>query len=496
MNSPNLKRAVLLTLLLLPPACARAAEPVTVSVSVRRPGAEVSRSTLGLSYETSLLLPDANGVHYFRPDNKPLVTLFRTLGIKSLRIGGNSVDAPTIPVPGVSDVTALFEFARAAGVKVIYSVRLQEPADSNAAPGAGSRVNAAAAARIAQLIHERHADVLDCFAIGNEPGYYKDYAVYSAKWKAIHDAIIAVYPEAKFCGPDQNPSPDLDQKMVRDFGTAGLVKITQHSYPFGCSYRNPGAGQKDVARLVPFAAAESREKMLAPDAYQVYQGIYEGIAGAIAGTSVSYRLTETNSFWFSGLQGASDSYASALWGLDYLHWWAAHGADGLNFHTGDRTGGATSLPCRYAVFVTSARGYEVRPLGYALKLFDLGGRGRLLSVATAPATPVTAYATLDAGTVFVTLLNKSHGPVARDQPVQIKWDAPCSDSGAQVIFLHARNDDLAAGSAGVALGGAPIQEDGTWSGRWTPLPPAAVSNDTMTVTLPPASVAVVRGTLR
>ena len=30
--------------------------------------------------------------------------------------------------------------------------------------------------------------------------------------------------------------------------------------------------------------------------------------------------------------GASNAFASALWALDYLHWWAAHGAAGVNFH--------------------------------------------------------------------------------------------------------------------------------------------------------------------
>jgi hypothetical protein len=491
MKSPISKYVVLplLAALLLAAGCTLAGEPVTVSVSVLQRDAGVSPNVLGLSYETSLMLPDANGVHYFRPDNTPLVTVFKTLGVRSLRIGGNSVDAPAIPVPDERDVTALFEFAKAAGVKVIYSVRLQE-----AASGDASTANAESAAKVARLIHDRYADGLDCFAIGNEPGYYKDYAVYRAKWKAIRDAIVAAYPEARFCGPDQNPSPDLDKKMVRDF--TGLTKITQHSYPFGCSYKNPGAAKKDVGELVPFDAAESREKMLSPEAYKIYEGIYEGIAGAISGTSVSYRLTETNSYWFSGLKGASDSYASALWGLDYLHWWAGHGAEGVNFHTGDRTGGEISMPCRYAVFVTAGRGHEVRPLGYGMKLFDLGGHGRELPVTAPPATNLIACATLEANTVSVTLINKAHGSESREQAVHVRLDTPLADSQAQVIFLRARNDDIGGGSADVTLGGAPIKADGSWNGRWMPLPSDAVSDHAIAVTMPPASAAVVKAVVR
>jgi hypothetical protein len=472
-----------LAAILLPIGFTLAGEPVTICVNALQPGAEVSPNVLGLSYETSLMLPDADGVHYFRPDNKPLVTVFKTLGIKSLRIGGNSVDAPTVPVPDEQDATALFEFARAAGVRVIYSVRLQEPTTRGTSPGSASTANAESAARVARLIHDRYADVLDCFAIGNEPGYFKDYAVYSTKWKALHDAIVAAYPDAGFCGPDQNPSPDLDKRMVRDF--TGLIKITQHSYPFGCSYTNPGAAKKDAAQLVPFDAAESREKMLSPEAYKVYEG-----------TSVSYRLTETNSYWFSGLKGASDSYASALWGLDYLHWWAGHSADGLNFHTGDRTGGEVSMPCRYAAFVTSAHGYEVRPLGYGMKLFDLGGHGKALAVTAPPATSLIAYATLDADIISVTLINKAHGSGSKEQAVQIKLDTSLADSKAHVIFLRTANDAIGGGSADVTLGGAPIQEDGSWNGQWTQLPPGAVNNNVIAVTMPPASAAVVKAAIR
>lgn len=463
-----------------------AAEPVTISVNTQQPGAQLSPDALGLSYETSLMLPDKKGVRYFRPDNKPLVATFKALGVKSLRIGGNSVDAPQIPIPGEADVRSFFEFARAAGVKVIYSVRLQDGDPQSAA-------------KLAKLIHENYADALDYFAIGNEPGYYKDYAVYTARWTAIRDAIVAVFPNARFCGPDQNPEPELIKEMVRDFGAPSgrLIQIAQHSYPFGCSYRNPG--ERDPSKLVPFDAAASREKMLSPKAYDVYEKIRQGMADAVAGTSLSFRLTETNSYWFSGLKGASDSFASALWAVDYLHWWAAQGADGLNFHTGDRTGGAISLPCRYAAFVSSAHGYEVRPLGYGMKLFSLSGQGRKLPVRvpSGPDQALAAYATLtDDRTVSVTLINKAHGAGATKTDVQLTLDAPLAGSEARVIFLAAVHDDIAADSSKVTLGGAPIREDGSWRGRWTPLRVSRDGGRAIRLAMPPASAAVIKAAIR
>jgi hypothetical protein len=474
-----------------------AAEKPVISVDVQKPGAEISPAALGLSYETSRMLPDEKGVHYFRPDNLPLVTLFKTIGVKSLRIGGNSVDAPLIAIPSETDVRLFFEFARAAGVKVVYSVRLLQGDPQQAA-------------QVAKLIHENYADVLEAFAIGNEPDYYKDYDLYRMKWSAIHDAIVAVYPEAKFYGPDQNPPsakesksgspPSLFEKMVRDFGneTGRLVCLTVHSYPLGCSYTNPKVASEDVLKLIPSDPVEAREKMLSPSVEAIYEKIRQPMAKAVAGTTVSYRLGEANSYWFSGLKGASDSYASALWVADYAYWWTTHGASGLNFHTGDKTGGAIMLPCRYAAFVTGNNGYTSRPLAYGLKLFDFGAHGKFLpvNIATATNQNLFAYATLQADqTIYVTIINKAHGPTATNCDVTINLNAPLAGSEAQAIFLTARDNDIAGGSADVLLGGAKISEDGTWSGKWESIAIDPYHNSVLNLTLPPASAAVIKATV-
>jgi hypothetical protein len=457
------------------------AQPVTIAVDVRQPGAEISPLMLGLSYETGLLLPDDKGTRYFRPDNRPLIQMFRTLGVQSLRIGGNSVDATNFAIPSIADVRSLFEFARAARVKVIYSVRLQDGDPQSAA-------------QLAKVIHDDYADVLDSFAIGNEPSYYKDYAVYTNRWVTIRNAMLEVFPDAKFSGPDQNPSPELCAKMVRDFGNpAGhLAEITQHSYSFGCSYKN--YKEKDPAKLIPQDAAAAREKMLSPDAYGIYEKILAGTTNAIAGKSVGFRLSEANSYWFSGLKGASDSYASALWGAEYLHWWAAHGARGINFHTGDRTGGSIVMPCRYAAFVTAKGGYEARPLAYGLKLFELGGHGKILPVHLAATTNqnLCAYATLAADqTIFVTIINKAIGKNAAVD-ARIEFQNVMSGRSAKLISLTAKDNDIAGGSDDVKLGGSAIKLDGTWRGQWKSLRLADADKTKVFINLPPASAAVVQ----
>ena len=138
-------------------------QPVTVTLADEVPGADLSPLFLGLSMEMSSLLP-RNGHSYFDLADKPLVQTFCTLGLKSLRVGAYGVDKPGLDMPQEKEIDKLFTFARAAGFKVIYSFRLRSgnPADS---------------ARLAAYITAHYADLLDYFAIGNEPNtYFQTYA--------------------------------------------------------------------------------------------------------------------------------------------------------------------------------------------------------------------------------------------------------------------------------------------------------------------------------
>ena len=130
-------------------------QPVVVTVADDGRSTDLAPHFLGLSYEMSMLLPK-DGRYYFDPKDQALVNSFKILGIKNLRVGANAVDDPRIPVPQEKDIDEFFNFARAAGVKVIYSFRLKngDPADS---------------ARLAGYIAAHDADALDCYSIGNEP---------------------------------------------------------------------------------------------------------------------------------------------------------------------------------------------------------------------------------------------------------------------------------------------------------------------------------------
>jgi hypothetical protein len=436
---------------------------LAITVDPKPAGAAVSSDFIGLSFEIETLLP-ADGRRSFSPENKALVATFRTLGIKSLRVGGNTADRPTVPLPSPADIDSLFAFARDAGVKVIYTLRLRE----------GSREAAAATAK---YVMERHAADLTCFAIGNEPNVFaKTYPEYVAEWRRYVEAITAPThaPTARFCGPSATPSK---VGWARDFmdelaGRAPIAAVTQHDYP--------GASARKVTD-----PAAARRLMLSPAWTDGYQKFHDVFVPTAARHNLPYRLEEANSFFHGGAKDVSDTLASALWALDYMHWWAAHGAAGINFHTGDEVAAnEVNTPCRYASFWTTPGGYQVHPIGHALKAFDLGGRGRRAAVKMAPPrSDVTAYALLsDDDAVFVTLVHK----VIEGAPIAVTLDAGAGHRRGQVMFLRGTGDDAAA-TTGITLGGAAIGEDATWKGQWTDL-----DRGKLTVTLPPASAAIVR----
>jgi hypothetical protein len=236
-----------------------------------------------------------------------------------------------------------------------------------------------------------------------------------------------------------------------------------------------------------------REKLLKADLPNAYARLYNAFVPAVLANGLPYRLEETNNFYNGGAKDVSDTFASALWGLDYMWWWAAHAAVGLNFHTGDNVAaGDNAAVCRYAVFVTSPAGYAVHPLGYAMKAFDLGSRGRLVPVRTTANEDhlnFTAYSVLAPnGMLYVTLINKEHGVNARSAAVTL---APGGAyARGEVLFLTAPDGDVAAKS-GVLLGGSSIDDAANWRGTWTPLA-APAADGTFMIKVPAAAAVVIK----
>jgi hypothetical protein len=489
---PFLKTAVCIWAFAL--ACSlHAQSPVTISVDTQNPGAAVPADFTGLSFEVSQLQPDENGVHYFRAGNKPLINLFHTLGIKSLRIGGNTSDRDVRKLPGEADLDSLFGFAKAAGVKVVYCLRLHDGDPQTDV-------------QTAKYIMDHYADEMDCFSIGQEPSAYPkiamtnatraaegmgaefekySYSDYAADWKKFADAIIAAVPDVKFCGPSVHNNGEWAVKFMRDFGRSNHVAlITEHLYPGGAGGKIPSP-EIGIDRMLSDGSAMTNSFPRA------YQKLYDSFVPVAVSNGLPYRLEEVNNYFNGGATNVSNTFASALWGLDFSWWWATHNAAGLNFHTGDKVAAGGSFGVsKYTAYFTSTNGYYVRPLGYGIKAFDLGGRGRILpvTISNPGGLNLSAYAVLgERKSIYVTIINREHGTNARAAEIAIN----VHETGvphAQVMFLTAPGGDVAA-TSGETLGGAAIQNDGNWNGTW-----ASVDDSTggvFHVRVPAASAAVV-----
>jgi hypothetical protein len=446
---------------------------VKVELQPQQTGAAINADFVGLSFEIRDMLAGTNGNHFFSPSNKKLIAMFKQLGIKSLRVGGNTADRPTLPMPSTNDVDSLFEFAKKAGVKVIYTLRLNH---------GDSTLDQA----MAHYIEQHYAKQLDCFVIGNEPNtYYTNFPTYFADWKLYAEITeLTNLPDARFCGPSVSPGHEKwSAQLANAVGGGHLLKfISQHDYPGG-----------DARRVTN--AATARDKILSPGIDAHYATFASHFVPTVVSNGLPYRFEEANSFYDGGAPDVSDTFASALWALNYEWWWASHGIIGINFHTGDRVAARDeSKPCRYATFWTTPNGYSVHPIGYAEKMFSMGSHGRivLLKVTPEPSTSLNfaAYAVLgDDKFFYVTLINKSHDATATNLLVTIGASQINDWAGCEIIRLTAPNDDVSR-KTGIALGGAEITDEAKWNGKWQSIP--ANSHQTVQIDLPAASAAIVK----
>lgn len=451
-----------------------AQSPVSVTLNAPPPGAvTVPADFVGLSFGMRALAPHAGG-HFFSPTNQPLLTLFRNIGLRHLRLGGTSVEWPVnTPIPGPAEIDDLFALAKAAQVqKVIYTFRLLETS-------AGLHYDATNAL-LAKYIWDHYRPWVDSFALGNEPDHKKVYGAhelvatnfpgYLAKWQRFAAAISTAVPDARFSGPDAcSGNVDWTTQFAHAQKHAALVKdITEHFYV--------GAAGRDVP------AEKGIEDMLSTQWLSRNQRLYENMALPVLADGLPYRFTEANDHFSGGVTGASDTFAGALWALDFLHWWAAHGAQGVDFHN-------TQWVCNDVITHDSDGALQITPKGYGFKAFELGGYGTIvpLTLANPDALNLTAYAVRNDGGQFLTLINKEHGPTAR--AVRLSLPALALTAPAEVMFLSVANSDPAA-TSGITLGGDTIRNDAPWQGKWTSVP--APKSGHYQVNLPALSAAVIR----
>jgi hypothetical protein len=473
--------------------------PITIAIDAEHPGPDVPDDFVGLSFERGPLNPGNAGVagYLFSPANTSLVTLFRNLGLGSLRVGGGSVDQQ-IPAgtgdDGFTGIDELFAFAAAAGVKVVYTLRLLSPA---AMPVDDlTPINA----RVAGYIWRHYRENVASFAIGNEPDWHafhtyeghpldpamyeeiagvpgSAYPSYLANWQSIADAVGDAAPGAPLSGPDTGaygrltytPDPDngvsWTERFAGDQRNSGrIAEVTQHYYVG----HSPGrtTAQQAIRNMLSREWVNGTAVGTQPrrTTYTPYPWLYTNNLAPVVAAGLRYRLTESNDY-LTGVPGASNAFASALWALDHLHWWAAHAAAGVNFHNKQWLYTDTIVPDP----PSAGGGYATTPKGYGIKAFTLGSAGRVkpAQIGNADGINLTAYCVGRAGEDYVTVINKTHGAGAADAAVTIVPPGPGS-RGAEVMTLAGGEPGDATGTS-ATLGGAVITGDTPWDGKWRAL---------------------------
>ncbi len=478
---------------------------VTLTVDTASHGYAIPPDFAGLSFETGSERLNNAGVsgYLFSPSDTQLVTLFQNLGIGSLRMGGGSVDdeiPPGMGSDGYTGIDDLFGFAQLTGTQVIYSLRLLDPS-RRPIPDL-----AAHDAAIAQHIAQRYGPNLTAFAIGNEPDWNSyhhsdplitNYPTYLADWRNFAHTILASVPDARFVGPDTGAyttatyynGQSWTQRFAEDASGSGpVVLITQHDYV--------GAGPKTTTAQQAIddmlsAAWEGGTSIATgpegPSTYTPNPWLYQHNLAPVLAQGLPYRMTEANDY-LGGVAGASNAFASALWTLDYMHWWAEHGAAGVNFHNKQwiltDTIVPTPNPCAKV-----CRNWQTAPKGYGIKAFNLGGHGFVepVTISNPGGVNLTAYAVGAGRTLYVTVINKTQGQTPGTQVNIVPKGFPAASAAEMVLTDGVPGD---AGRPDASLGGAAITNASRWLGQWTPLPPEIGGR--LTLTVPPATAVVVK----
>jgi hypothetical protein len=251
-------------------------------------------------------------------------------------------------------------------------------------------------------------------------------------------------PDAPFAGPDTAFNNDWLVPFAKAF-RSDVKFVSSHYYAEG----PPSDPAMDIPRLLRPDPKLDRE--------------FAGLEQVTKETGLPFRLAETNSCYGGGKADVSDTFASALWGADYMFRIAQAGGIGVNFHGG---GYGWYTP----IAGTRAKGFEGRPLYYAMRMFREAGAGDLLdtNLSTAP-DGLRVYAVQRGdGRVALTAFNLS-----LEHPIDLDHKL----TGMRLIRLEA---PTATAKTGETLGGAAIAADGEWhassheaAGARLHLPPAS-----------------------
>lgn len=430
---------------------------VTVTVDPSQQLIQIPADFTGLSFEKTALV---NSSGYFGPYNIPLNNLVQGLGHGYLRAGGASVNKVYFlngiyPVDSLSlipfDQGQFIQFAEANGWPMIYGV-------------AGNPVQNGWIQPEAHYLAETYfSSTNTTFEVGHEPDLYAlngmrpstySYEDFKNEWSSTRTNVHEQFADAPFDGPGTSSNTWV-AAFVRDRHSS-IKWLTEHYYKFGTG--------NDTTESIE-GLLDGNDEILSRVAF---------LKTAAAPYDLPVRITECNSV--AGVrEGVSNTFASALWGLDLMFALAQQGVAGVNFHGGN----APSTPI---VFLSGPA--TPKPLYYGMLFFAQATTGKkMLAVKSTPQSPInlSTYATQQTnGVVKVTLINKD---LSKEAFVTL------SAINTNLSFELASATRLSAPSlsstTGVLFGGSAVAADGTWSASKTE--DLTINGNTTTVKVPAGS---------
>ncbi|HEX3436284.1 MAG TPA: glycosyl hydrolase family protein [Pseudacidobacterium sp.] len=308
-----------------------------------------------------------------------------------IRVGGGTTD--TSGYPTATTVTPFAELASTLPVHFTLGVNL------------GADNPSLAQNQASTYLKGMPSGSVDAIEIGNEPDNYaangmraSNYSIDNylsdfAKWRS---AILDVVPSStKFLGPAWGSMLTLHHSMAA-FNAQNLWDVptfSQHAY---AEYLESQSYPDDY--LLSEAAAT-----VGPQAVTDYVS-HSHLHGQM------FRIGELNSIDDGGVDGISNSFASALWAIDTMFEYANVGADGVNWHG---TSGCLYCPFDFSTMNVDGRTVyslqKVNPIYYGLLLFRMatGNTARLLPVNVSTAANIKVWAMVDQSSVaHVVIINK------------------------------------------------------------------------------------------
>ena len=433
-----------------------------LQVDDKHPGVSIAPDFLGLSFEMSQIT-DSN---YFNSSNTSFVELIKNLGPGILRIGANGVDktfwtgqkrTSSTPKDSITttDIDRFKIFVNAIHWKVIFGLNC------------GGNFNPLIAANEAAYVNDALSLLLQSFEVGNEADLYSRNGMRSTsytindfinEWSQYYSAVKNFVPSANFSGG----AFAYNRQWLSAFVGQESSKInlaTIHFYQAG-----PGTDPSITINNLISQKADSAISKFS-----------DAIAVIASGAQLPYRIAECNSIYGGGKGDVSNTFAAALWAIDYQFRMAYSGCQGINFH-GGHNGPYTPIGTANGMFFA-------KPEYYGMLFFKEAAKGNLLPCSLQNlGLNVTTYASKASdGTTYISILNKE-----AQTAVSINVQTGIT---AQTVTLAPLTAPGLSSATGLVFAGKQLQDNGQLTSSMLDI--YNINANHFTVNIPAASAMIV-----